>query len=36
MSEMKALLGDGQAPTIYLGDDTTDEYAFMIIHRPQG
>jgi trehalose 6-phosphate phosphatase len=36
ISEMKALLGDGQALTIYLGDDTTDEDAFMIIHRPQG
>ena len=36
MKEMKTVLGNGQWLTIYLGDDTTDEDAFKIIHRPQG
>ena len=36
MKEIKALLNLEQSLTIYLGDDTTDEDAFKIIHRPQG
>ena len=36
IKEIKVLPGAGQALTIYLGDDTTDEDAFRIIHRPQG
>ncbi len=36
VKEMKTILGGGQWLTIYLGDDTTDEDAFKIIHRPQG
>ena len=36
MKEMKTVLGNGQWLTIYLGDDTTDEDAFKIIHQPQG
>jgi trehalose-phosphatase len=36
IKEMKTVLGNGQWLTIYLGDDTTDEDAFKIIHRPQG
>ena len=34
--EMNAALGDEYWLTIYLGDDTTDEDAFRIIHHPQG
>ena len=33
---MKAILKCEQLPTIYLGDDTTDEDVFRIIHRPEG
>lgn len=36
MKELKAVVGDKQWLTIYLGDNTTDEDAFKIIHRPQG
>lgn len=36
MKEMKAILKCAQLPTIYLGDDTTDEDVFRIIHRPEG
>ena len=36
IKEMKTVLRNGQWLTIYLGDDTTDEDAFKIIHRPQG
>ncbi|MFC2001999.1 trehalose-phosphatase, partial [Chloroflexota bacterium] len=36
MQEVKALLKLEQLLTIYLGDDTTDEDAFQILHRPQG
>ena len=36
MKEMKAILKCKQLPTIYLGDDTTDEDVFRIIHRPEG
>ncbi|TET25449.1 MAG: trehalose-phosphatase [Dehalococcoidia bacterium] len=34
--EIKAILKCEQLPVIYLGDDTTDEDAFKILHRPQG
>ncbi|MFC2006089.1 trehalose-phosphatase [Chloroflexota bacterium] len=34
--ELNTVLKGEQELTIYLGDDTTDEDAFKIIHRPQG
>ena len=34
--EKRSFLKSEQLLTIYLGDDTTDEDAFKIIHRPQG
>jgi len=36
MKEIKAFLKCEQLPIIYLGDDTTDEDVFRIIHRPEG
>jgi len=33
---LRSVLQDEQWLTIYLGDDTTDEDVFRIIHRPQG
>jgi len=36
VNKMKTVLNCKQLPTIYLGDDTTDEDAFRIIHHPQG
>jgi len=36
IKEKRSFLKSEQLLTIYLGDDTTDEDAFKIIHRPQG
>ncbi len=36
IKELKAVLGGELGRTIYLGDDTTDEDAFQIIHHPEG
>ncbi len=36
VKEMRAYPGQGRLLPVYLGDDTTDEDAFRIVHRPQG
>ena len=36
IKEMKAVIKYERLLTIYLGDNTTDEDAFKVIHRPQG
>ncbi|MFC2056171.1 trehalose-phosphatase [Chloroflexota bacterium] len=36
MKETKTILGSEGSLVIYLGDDTTDEDAFKVIHLPQG